>query len=68
MIGKVETTIPNTKTDIHLAHGDAAKAKAKKARPEERPDAPQLEAETEEPLSTAPVHIRHLGRKLDLIA
>lgn len=68
MIGKVETTLPNAKSEIHLAQGDADRAKAKKARPEERPAAPAPEAADAETRSAAPVHIRHLGRRLDLIA
>ena len=68
MIGKVETTLPNARNEINLAHGDAAKTKANKVQAEKRPDAPATEAEAEESLSTAPVHIRHLGRRLDLIA
>jgi len=68
MIGKVETTLPNARNEINLAQGDAARAKANKARPEERLDAPPPDAEAEKTLSNGPAHIRHLGRRLDLIA
>lgn len=67
MIGKIESTLPNTKGDIDLAHGDAARAKEKKAKPVERPDGPGAGLEAKESSPNAPVHIRHLGKHLDLI-
>ena len=68
MIGRIESTLPNTQGDIDLAQGDATRAKAKKARPEERPEGPEAFVEPEENTPAPPVHIRHLGKNLDLIA
>lgn len=68
MIGKVDTALPNSLADVDLRQHDSEKTKLKKNGSKGAPDSESAAAEREEPLTTMPVNIRFLGKKLDLIA
>lgn len=63
MLAKVDASLPKSLGDLELRQGDAKKAKKKEPAADVKQEEP-----ADETLSTAPVNIRYLGRKLDLLA
>lgn len=65
MINRVDASLPKSLGDLELKQNDIQRSKHKPGAP---PDAADEAAEREEPQSLAPVHIRYLGKNLDIVA
>jgi hypothetical protein len=69
MIGKVESSLPNSLGDVELRQHDPEKAKLKKSGAEASEAGDKDDAkEREDSVSNVPVNIRYLGKNLDLVA
>ncbi|MEK8022371.1 MAG: hypothetical protein AAB229_01045 [Candidatus Hydrogenedentota bacterium] len=65
MISRVDSSNPKSLGDLELKQADAHRGKNKTAKPAETEGATD---DQDELVSGAPVHIRYLGKNLDLIA